>query len=459
MIRSIVILLSISLLTGYACSSLSGNKDPQEKAIEELLDSLVQPYIDSSKIAGLAIGVAQNDTIIFLKSYGYADLVFDIPLPASASFEIGSVTKQFTSVAIMQLVDKGLLSLDDNLKDYVSFDTKGRTVTIEQLMNHTSGIKGFTEMPSFENLSVYDYPRDTLLRIVEKKDFDFEPGDAMIYNNTAYFMLGLIIEKVTGQSYEEYVSENIFSPADMSNSYYGDERKIVKNKAYGYDTDEEGKLLKAEYLDHTWPYSAGSLCSTIEDLLKWNHTLHTTETILNRELYAELISPSELMDGTRLRYAKGLLVDKYNGTDVISHGGGINGFLSDSRYFPEHGLAIVTLINSTGPIDPVSISNVVTDLLIPGQEKDPDLEYEGDITMLPGTYAGRTRGRDIELRIDEAEQKLILKFNGQNDTLGYDGNNRWIVNGDYCSFHKDNGQVIAIHIDQGYGYYILQKLN
>ena len=335
MIRSIVILLSISLLTGYACSSLSGNKDPQGKAIEELLDSLVQPYIDSSKIAGLAIGVAQNDTIIFLKSYGYADLAFDVPLPASASFELGSVTKQFTSVAIMQLVDKGLLSLNANLNDYLSFNTKGRTVTIEQLMNHTSGIKGFTEMPSFENLSVHDYPRDTLLRIVEKEDFDFEPGDAMIYNNTAYFMLELIIEKATGQSYEEYVSENIFLPANMSNSYYGDERKIVKNKAYGYDTDEEGKLLKAEYLDHTWPYSAGSLCSTIEDLLKWNHTLHTTETILNRELYAELISPSELMDGTRLRYAKGLLVDKYNGTDVISHGGGINGFLSDSRYFPE----------------------------------------------------------------------------------------------------------------------------
>ncbi len=318
--NSAIIQLSISLLAGNACSPPSDNKGLQDKAMEEILDSLVQPYIDSSKIAGLAIGVAQNDTILLLKSYGYADLVFDVPLPASASFEIGSVT-------------------------------------IEQLMNHTSGIKGYTEMPVFKNLSVHDYPRDTLLRI---------------------------IEKLTGQSYEEYLSENIFMPAGMNNSYYGD----------------EGKLLKAGYLDQTWPYSAGSLCSTVEDLLKWNHTLHTTETFLKRGLYEELISPSELMDGTRLRYAKGLLVDKYNGTDVISHGGGINGFLSDSRYFPEHDLAIVTLINSTAPIDPESISNVVTDLLIPGQEENPDLEYEGDITILLGTYAGRARGREIELKTD-----------------------------------------------------------
>lgn len=452
-------MLSISLFAGTACSSLSSYQGLQEKAIEEILDSLVQPYIDSSIIAGLAIGVARNDTILLLKSYGYADLEFDVPLPISASFEIGSVTKQFTSVAIMQLVDKGLISLDDNMNDYLSFDTKGRTVTIEQLMNHTSGIKGFTEMSFFENLSVHDYPRDTLLRIVEKEAFDFEPGDAMIYNNSAYFMLGLIIEKVTGQSYEEYILENMFFPADMSNSYYGDERKIIKNKAYGYDTDEEGKLLKAGYLDHTWPYSAGSLCSTTEDLLKWNHTLHTTETILNRKLYEELISPSELTDGTRLRYAKGLLVDKYNGTDVISHGGGINGFLSDSRYFPDHGLAIVTLINSTGPIDPESISNVVADLLIPAQENDFDLAYDGKMSLFFGTYAGRARGSDIEIKIVEAEQKLILEINGQKDTLGYEGNNRWIINGDFCSFRNENGQITAIHIDQGYGYYILKKLN
>jgi len=274
---------------------------------------MVQPHIDSMNIAGLAIGVARNDTILLLKSYGYADLEFDVALPVSASFEIGSVTKQFTSVAILQLVDKGLICLEDDLNEYVEFDTKGRKITIEKLMNHTSGIKGYTELSSFRDFSVHDYPRDTLLRIVEQEEFDFEPGEAMIYNNTAYFMLGLIIEKVTGQTYEEYLQENIFSKAGMDNSYYCDERKIMKKKAYGYDTGKGGKLVKAAYLDHKWPYSAGSLCSTAEDLLKWNHILHESETILNKEMYELLITPSRLQDGTTIRYAKGLFVDKYKG--------------------------------------------------------------------------------------------------------------------------------------------------
>src|SRR5690606_38913850 len=131
------------------------------------------------------------------KSYGYASLELSVPMPDDAQFEIGSITKQFTAAAILKLVEANKISLDDDFIDYLEFDTRGRTITINNLLNHTSGIPGYTEIPEFWDLSIQEHPRDTLVRLVEQKDFLFLPNEALIYNNTGYFFLGLIIEKVT----------------------------------------------------------------------------------------------------------------------------------------------------------------------------------------------------------------------------------------------------------------------
>ena len=453
--KSFVIILLVAFLAGYACTSTSDKSTGGP--LEEMVDTIVQPYIDSAQIAGLAIGVARNDTVLLLKSYGYADLEFETPLPVTASFEIGSVTKQFTAVAIMQLVDKDLISLEDDLTDYLEFETGGRKVTIRQLLNHTSGIKGYTELPSVEDYIYYEYPRDTLLRIVEQEEFDFEPGSAMIYNNTAFFMLGLIIEEVTGMSYEDYLAENVFLVAGMTDSYYCDERVVRKNKAYGYDTGREGKLLKAGYLDHTWPYAAGSLCSTVEDLLNWNQSLHNTETVLNKESYEELIKPSKLNDGTELRYAKGLGVSEYKGIKIIEHGGGINGFLSDARYFPDQGLTIVTLINSTGPVSPAAVSAQVADFLLPVHETEYNEEYTGDLSVYAGSYSGRGRGGDMEIEVNSVEQLLTMELYGSVDTLNYAGDEKWVLGNTFISFVEEDGLVEELHFDSGYGYHVLKK--
>ncbi|MEJ0054462.1 MAG: serine hydrolase domain-containing protein [Bacteroidota bacterium] len=221
----------------------------------------------------MGIAIYKGDEKLLLKGYGFADLEFDVKMPPDASFEIGSVTKQFTSAAILQLVEQGKISLDDDFTKYVKFDTKGKKVTVRQLMNHTSGIKGYTELDVFETLMSHKYKRDTLLRIVEKEKFDFEPGEALIYNNTAFFILGFIIEKVSGTTYEDYVQRNLFEKAGMTHSFYCNETKVVKNRAHGYNMGEV-KLRRADYIDHNWPYAAGSLCSTPEDLVKWNNALH-----------------------------------------------------------------------------------------------------------------------------------------------------------------------------------------
>jgi len=221
------------------------------------------------------------------------------------------------------------------------------------LLSHTSGIKGYTELPGFGIISFQKFQRDTLLRIVEAKPFDFEPGKLLIYSNTGFFILGLIIEKVSGLSYEEYIMKNLFEKAGMTNSYYCSENRVIKNRAHGYDTDERG-LVRAAYLDHTWSYAAGSICSTVEDLVKWNNALHHGK-ILNESIYREFITPARLNDGTITHYAKGITITEKNGKKMIEHGGGISGFLSENRYFPEEDISIVVLINSTGPVVPTMI--------------------------------------------------------------------------------------------------------
>ncbi len=248
------LLLSLILLA-FILSCTNTEKQTISQ-LEHQVDSLVQPYLDSAKIAGMAVAVYKGSEKLMIKNYGYADLEWNVELPVNASFEIGSVTKQFTAACILLLAEEGKLSLDDEMTKYIAYDTKGRKVTIRQLLSHTSGIKSYTDLPFFEHFSQQHHERDTLLRILEKEGYDFEPGEMLHYNNSAFFMLGLIIEKVSGIAYEEFVKKNLFDKAGMSNSYYCSESKIIKNKAHGYDTGEDG-LMNAAYLDQTWPYAAG----------------------------------------------------------------------------------------------------------------------------------------------------------------------------------------------------------
>ncbi len=418
-------------------------------------DSIVEPLIDSGKIAGVAIAVYKGGEKLLLKSYGYADLEWDVKLPINASFEIGSVSKQFTGAAILQLVEQGKLSLDDDITKFIKFNSHGKKITIRQLLSHTSGIKAYTEMPLFETLGMQKLSRDTLLRIVEKETFDFEPGEALIYNNTGFFMLGLIIEKVAGVPYEEYVAKNLFTKAGMVNSYYASERKVTKNRAHGYDTDAKG-LERAGYLDHTWPYAAGSLASTVEDLIKWDDALHHGK-IFNDTSYQEFISPVKLNDGTTTRYAKGITISDYNGHKMIEHGGGINGFLSENRYFPEKDLKIVVLINSTGPVAPGAIADQLTDLLL---DKKPiaTKRFEGDLSAFIGTYKGRGRGEDVSFTVTKNDSTLVIQNQeGKTRILGYLSGNQW-SEGATTYLFKGSGKTLSeLRIDQVYGYLVLKK--
>lgn len=438
---------------------LACSKGPQNNStsspLEAKVDSLVKKDIDSVRVAGIAIGVFKGTQQLLLKSYGYADLEHNVKLPVDASFEIGSVTKQFTAVSILQLAEQGKLSLDDDISKYVKFDTKGKKVTVRQLLNHTSGIRGYTEMEMFGKLMKEKHKRDTLLRIVEKEAFDFEPGEALIYNNTAFFIAGLIIEKASGMSYEEYVSRNLFEKAGMTHSYYCNEQKVIKNRAHGYDT--EGKqLVRAGYLDHTWPYAAGSLCSTVEDLVKWDDALHHGK-ILSDAMYKEFLTPAVLNDGTVGTYANGITVREKNGKRMIEHGGGINGFLSENRYFPDDDLKIVVLVNSTGPVSPDAIADFITTQFYP-KSKPSYPKYDGDFSKFLGSYKGRARGWDATATVTKDDTTLVFQWNDKPKPLFYLNGNVWTDGGTKYEF-AGNGEAIdrVKVIQDGYGLYVLRK--
>lgn len=445
--------LFVIILFIFSCESPQ-KQTSTASALELKVDSLVQLYLDSAKVAGVAVAVVKDNQPLLLKSYGYADLAFETKMPVNATFEIGSVTKQFTGAAIMQLVEKDKLSLDDDLTKYVAFDTKGRKVTVRQLLSHTSGIKGYTELQVFGKLAMEKHKRDTLLRVVEKESFDFEPGEALIYNNTAFFILGLIIEKVSGQTYEEYVAKNLFEKAGMSNSYYASERTIMKNKAHGYEMGEKGLVL-ASYLDHTWPYAAGSLGSNVEDLVKWNDALHNGK-ILSEASYKEFITPVTLNDGTVTRYAKGIAVTESHGRTLLEHGGGIFGYLSENMYYPQDKLSIVVLINTAGPVSPGEIATHISDWIF-GKEANISTAFSGDATKFAGVFKGRGRGSDLVVTIENLNNQLVAKYTkGKPDTLKYVKDNTWTDgNAFYIFSGADN--LNELRIDQVGGYYILKK--
>jgi CubicO group peptidase (beta-lactamase class C family) len=449
--KRILLLLTAVALLAASCETKKPGFNPS--ALEVYSDSLFQASLDSAQIAGGAILVFQKGEMLLKKSYGFASLELAAPMPEDGQFEIGSVTKQFTAASILKLVEAGKLSLEDDFTEYIDFDTKGRKVTINNLLNHTSGIASYTEIPEFWELSLMEYPRDTLVRMVEGKEFLFEPNEALIYNNSGYFFLGLIIEKVTEMSYEDYLKQVFFEPLGMNNTSYCSNTNVVNNKVYGYDYTPEG-LKQKGYLNHTWPYAAGSLCSTTHDLLTWMSAMHTGK-LLPEALYQSLITPDQLNDGSQLRYAKGLDNFSNFGHQEIAHGGGINGFLSDTRYFPEEDLYIICLINTTGPHGAGFFAEKLTWKLLEKKENE-GVDLDIDTKDLEGKYTGAVRGYTQTLAVKAIPNGLTLQEEKSDkvDSLTiYAGNNTWVKGNTKITIQNNE-----YRIDQPSAYYILKKV-
>ena len=452
----LVVLSSVSLAGcaggGATPAAAGGARSPMAATI----DSIAESRLKTGKVAGMSIGVMRGSDTIVMKGYGMADLELDVPTPPHAIYEIGSVTKQFTAASILLLRDAGKLSLDDDIHKFLpDYPTQGHTITVRRLLDHTSGIKGYTELPGFGAIVSRHLPKDSLLAMFKNVKFDFSTGDAMVYNNSAYFLAGMIIEKLSGMSYGDYVKQNLFDKVGMSDSRYCSESAIMKRKVKGYDMNPDSTLKLKGFLDHTYPFSAGSLCSSVSDLVAWNRALHNGR-VLSAPSYTDLTTPGTLNDGTTLRYAKGLSLRTVGGHRLIEHGGGINGFLSASHYYPDDSLTVVVLLNTAGIVAPDKLANDIA-LAMLGRKPEVDEPFAGDMAALSGTYSGVGRGSPMVVTISVDGKNLMVKTEGDSaKRLRFVGNGTWELDEQHLRFVPGKGGM-QLKVDQTYGYSVLGR--
>jgi CubicO group peptidase (beta-lactamase class C family) len=328
------------LLTGLLISVQAQDKSKN-------IDELVNKYHEYNQFTGSVL-VAENGNVIYEKGIGLANFEWNIPNEPDTKFRLGSITKQFTSMLIMQLVEKGKIKLESNLSDYIPYYRKdqGDKITIHHLLTHTSGIPNYTNDPKF----LQETSRDPygVKEFIEKfccGDLEFEPGTKWNYSNSGYFILGAIIEQVTGKTYETVLKENILEPIGMNSTGYDHNQEIISKRASGYN-NIFGKIENAPYLDMSLPYSAGSLYSTVEDLYKWDQSLYTDKLLSNenKEIMFKPFFENYAYGWGVLEIQIGDIKKK-----IISHSGGINGFNTIIVRFVEDRNLIVLLCNVLPP--------------------------------------------------------------------------------------------------------------
>jgi CubicO group peptidase (beta-lactamase class C family) len=309
-----------------------------------------------------AILVSIKGDIIINQGFGMSNYELDVPNTPKTKFRIGSVTKQFTAAAIMQLYEKGLLNLDDTLDKYISDYPKGDKVTIHHLLTHTSGIFNHTSIDGFMK-NIMRNNHSTLELIAEFKNlhYDFRPGATFSYSNSGYILLGYIIENVSKQSYKQYLQENIFNKLSMYDSGYDDYINLIKNRASGYSLKgEERNLTNSDFIDMTVPYAAGALYSTVEDLHTWNKALFQGEVICEEALNKMISKHANA--GEEGFYGYGIFTtDVQLGEKIrkkVYHGGGIPGFLSSNSIFPDEEVQIIMTTNIINEYFADKVSNV-----------------------------------------------------------------------------------------------------
>ena len=335
-IRNLFILFVITLMTASAAFAQDNAKK---------IDELLKNYHDYGQFNG-AVLVGEKGKIVHAKGYGMANMEWAIPVQADTKFRIGSVTKQFTAAVILQLAAEGKIKLDGKITDYLPDYRKdtGDKVTVHQLLNHTSGIPSYTSHPDFfAKVSRNPYSVADFVKSFSSGDFEFEPGTKFKYNNSGYFLLGAIIEKVTGKTYETVLQERIFAPLAMTNTGYDKYAEILPKRANGYEKTADG-YRNAAYLDMSLPYAAGSLYSTVEDLYKWDQALYA-DKILSAASKNLMFTPGLSQYGYGFFIAEQPIGKSGEKTKLVQHSGGINGFNSLLTRLPDKQQTVIILDN------------------------------------------------------------------------------------------------------------------
>lgn len=421
----------------------------QNKQLEKKLDELLSAKFPQSN-PGCEVLVAKKGEIIYKKTFGSANLELNVPVKPDMVFNLASITKQFTAAAVLQLVEQNKLSLYDSIQKFLpDFPSKGNLITIENLLTHTSGIKDYMQInfPGI-NMERWDFSPKQLIDSFKSYSTEFKPGTRFSYSNSGYYLLGYIIERVSGKRYQSYLEENLFKPLGLTHTYFDTAGIIIPNRVSGYTLD--GTTYKnADYWSPTIEYAAGGLISNVTDLLKWHNGLNSYQ-LLKKETLQKAFTVFLLKDGTATGYGYGWFLKTSNGIKSIEHQGGLPGFQTNEIYFPDQDVFIAILCNSGSvPIDEISlkISSITLD-----KNLQPDIKVNDNILdKYLGTY---------KLSIDTNRSITILRMNGrivaklsENEIIPllFQSDQKFqfknLLNAD-CEFVIENGKVIKFEVNQ-----------
>jgi CubicO group peptidase (beta-lactamase class C family) len=385
----------------------------------EQIEDLLSTYEAYGKFNGSVL-VSDQGKVIYKKGFGMANMEWDIPNQPNTKHRLGSITKQFTAMLILQFVAEGKLDLQAPITTYLTDYPKasGNIITTHHLLTHTSGIPNYTSFPTFmEDHSRNPYTPEEFVKTFADMELDFTPGEKFSYSNSGYFLLGVLIEKLSGKSYEQMLQDKIFIPLDMKDSGYDNHEDILKNRATGYE--KVGRdYINSNYLDMSIPYAAGSIYSTVEDLFKWDQSLYTTE-ILPKDYMTLYFEPQISAGNSHYAYGWGVGYTQIgNSTDsilAIGHGGGINGFNTNiSRTTSNNSL--IVLLNNTGGAPLIAMTEAILGIMH-GKEYDMPKQSVADAVLTVIDDKGIDAGISHYNKIKESENYILRE--GEMNDMGY----------------------------------------
>ena len=392
-------ILLLAALAAYACLA---------QDLSTKLDQLLAGYQKNRAFIGSAL-VAKGGKPVLEKGYGLANIELDVPNGPDTKFRLGSITKQFTATAILQLEEQGKLAVTDAACKYVAeCPETWKAITIHQLLSHTSGIPSYTDGPEFSKPKMMRIPLSPMevLMLTKDKPLEFPPGEKWKYDNSGYIFLGVIIEKVSGEKYADYLKKHIFGPMDMPDSGHDDSNLILQDSDAGSRSMPSGEFRNADYLDMSLPYAAGSLYSTARDLARWDRALYT-DKVLSKASREKMWTP------VKNNYAYGWGVQPLKDHKQVSHGGGINGFSTHIARYPDDD-AIVIVLSNNERANTSAIASGLADILFGGKM---DLPWERKAISIDAKildrYAGTYDGGQLTIAITNENGHLMIEPKGQ----------------------------------------------
>jgi CubicO group peptidase (beta-lactamase class C family) len=410
---------ALTLGTVLAGIFTSGSQAQEKKSagVDEVFADLAKPGAP-----GCALAVARDGKIVYEKGYGLANIEERAGITPRTVFDIGSTSKQFTAASILLLEKQGMLSIRDDIRKYLpEIPDYGHPITILQLLNHTSGLRDYLTL--FELAGIHTdsvtTDEDALAIIAAQKSLNFEPGSELLYSNSGFFLLSVIIKRVSGKTLAQFAQENIFTPLEMANTLYrADHTLIVPNRALAYEDKENGGgySLNVSYFELT---GDGAVHTSVEDLLRWDENFYSAK-VGGQGFLQELQEAGKLNDGKALEYAKGLFIGSYRGLRFVHHGGSWGGYRAQLLRFPEQHFSVACLCN-VGNADPDRRAQRVADIYLadvmtePAKKNDDEKRPQKQVTVeVPAeklaAYAGAFRSEELRATYSFGVEngKLIL---------------------------------------------------